>query len=381
VLRQDLEGLRGRRVTIGAWVWASRAAQIWGPGVIFNNGTGPRESANALFMATPTPTFVSWTWDVPAQASSLQFMAWAIAPGASEPLTLYYDGAVLVEGEFSAAPPQFDESGAGVWDGRQVVNQIRNGSAERTWPRLRPAVEHATVAYVRRSPSQIVSSLVDIERTGSILLRDVAPWVVFAFFGTYSWSQVVLRDPAWQYWLVFAALIALPGCLRALLRPSPYRAALVFVGLAGLLVWANVILRVLPALVTNPPPFARYGFPAVLPTMLALVGGWVALWPRRWRIQAAAGVVIAMALLDAAAIRAIHVFYTGSCAAVPAQCSFVAAESLLQQPLLAVVIGVLGIFALYRAMLAERRQPHEVPRSAPDAAPLVSHKQTPRGLE
>lgn len=372
LLPDDIRDIAGHKITVGAWVWASRPAVIWGPGVTFNDGTGPLSSDTRLIQVGTTPTFIAWVFDAPDRLSSLQYMAWAVAPGDSEPLEIYYDGAVLVLGEFSAAvPPQFENTAAqrGIWDERQFTNLIRNGAAEQAWPQLHPAIEQATTRYIRRSPSQVISALLDHERLGQILIVEVLPWVIYAFFSIYAWGQVLLRDPAWQYLFPLVALIVLPGCIRQLIRPPAVetpavRPALAFLGLTALLVWGNVLLRLLPALQTSPPPFPRYGFPALIPVLLALAGGWQMLWPARFQARAAVFLVGSMALLDLKAIDTIMRFFRSSCSTTPEACGFIAAPSLMHQPLVAGLLLLLASVALYRGLFMGLRQPRNIPPSS-----------------
>jgi hypothetical protein len=86
--------------------------------------------------------------------------------------------------------------------------------------------------------------------------------------------------------------------------------AVVFLSTAGALVWANVLGRGLPLLDgRNALAVPRYGFPAALPVMLALVGGWWALLPRRWRAVGAGLCLAGMVVLNATAIWTIYSYY------------------------------------------------------------------------
>ncbi len=203
----------------------------------------------------------------------------------------------------------------GTWAGGEFINVVRNASAERAWPRLHAWVDRLLVTYVRRSPTLVLSSLFDVERTAGTLLRWVPTVVLFAFFGIFGWGHVRLERTVW--FPVFQLVVAAAGlgcCFwisqarrRSVATHVP---ALVFLGIAGVLGWSNVVLRVLP-LLDGRTVFAapRYGFPAVLPAVLAIVGGWSALWPVRLRLHGTLVLLAGFAGLDALAVWTIWSFY------------------------------------------------------------------------
>ena len=74
--------------------------------------------------------------------------------------------------------------------------------------------------------------------------------------------------------------------------------------------WGNAVALRLPMFDVNIDlPTARYAFPAVIPTVLALAGGWWALWPTRYRAHASAVFVLGMLGLNAVSIWRIWSFY------------------------------------------------------------------------
>jgi hypothetical protein len=282
---EDARRFAGGTITVGGWVWASRPASVPGPGVMFDRGDFNVVVVTPPISVTTTPTFVAWQFEVPESTGSLHyFLSAAIAPG-DAPVTIYADGAVLAAGRYPAGEaPQFDDDAArgGVWGGERFINLVRNPSAEGVGPRLRGAIERTSYAYLRRSPSQFLVALLDVERTGRIILFDVAPWMIFALFGAYAWSQVRLEGGWWPWVCGVAVAGGLAGSLwwwvrRRARAPAATRAALAFLALVALALWANAALRALPLLRTEPLPFPRYAFPAILPTVLVLIGGWGAL--------------------------------------------------------------------------------------------------------
>ena len=316
VLGHNLAELRGRRVTVGAWLWASRPDTV-ALGVLINTG-GLDTPAVQPFAVGLTPRFVAWTYRVPEDAQRLQFVVAAAAPPA-EPLEIYLDGAVLARGTFPAEPPAFADVGAGggTWGGRSFANLLRNASAEEAGPRVRAWLDRAVARYARRSPSTALVSVLDIERTGRLTFLDVAPSMADMFFTRFGWGGNILPGDGWVVVFRGLALASLAGCALWLLRPRPggpdrLRPALAFLGLAALLVWGNAVLRIHPLIdvaagLTAP----RYGFPAIIPTVLALVAGWCALWPARLRAYGVALLVAGMIALEALVVVRIWEFYYG----------------------------------------------------------------------
>jgi len=305
IMPADLPTIAGGPVTIGAWVWASRAATVAGPGVLYNDGTREVDMIMPAIDVDTTPRFIVWTFDAPRALSSVQVFLPAPHTSDDPPFEVFVDGVVAVKGEFSAGtPPVFDRSATGgVWNGQPFINLVRNSSAEQAWLYVRPEVDSALRPLVRRSVSRIVASLFDIERTGPIVLFDVAPDLVFRSFATFGWGDVMPSGHGWRWAFPLALLAVLMGCARALPESdwSPQRVAIAGFLAIGALLWANAALRILPALVAQPPPFPRYGFPAIGPLALVLAAGWLAWWPARWRVIGIATLVIGLIMLNALA--------------------------------------------------------------------------------
>lgn len=320
VLAQDERLLAGRSVTVGGWIWADRAATVGGPGLVLGRpGTAEFETITHPVTVTTTPRFVSWTSTIPTQTVVLYYGLFGSPTETPErPLAVRLTGAVLVEGkELVDSVPIFDDDTArtGVWNGRHFTNLVRNPSGKQAWPRLRPWFEHALIRYVHRSPAQVLAALFDVERTGSFLLWIVTPMVLDGFFNGFAWGHVRLAGFAWPFFFRGLALIALAGCVKWTVLPNtaPSRAvgpALVFLACAGMLVGINTIMRPLPMLQAKILlPAARYAFPAIVPVVLTLAGGWWALWPRRYRAYGSYVFLLCLIVLDIASIWRIWAFY------------------------------------------------------------------------
>jgi hypothetical protein len=115
--------LKGKQVTIGAWVWAEHAIQGFGPGI------------NALYQyqdqwygfkpasISTRPQFIASTITVPLEEDRIQI--WLRASSPEEVNTrIYFSGVVFTEGTFPfEISPQLNEKGTeGNWAGRPFKN-------------------------------------------------------------------------------------------------------------------------------------------------------------------------------------------------------------------------------------------------------------------
>ncbi len=319
MLETDIAHLAGQEVTAGAWVWATQPISSATLSLDYGTYHQPVQSLTAVPLSiTTTPTFVAWTTTVPTNTLRLQYRLSVLPTGGSQAGQVFLDGAVLVPGRFPATdPPSFDDDAArrGTWAGSEFSNVVRNGSAEQAWPRLNPWVDRLLVKYARRSPTLVLASLFDLERTGRTLLYDVPALVLFSFFGVFAWGQVHLERTAWLPIFQLVVATAGLGCGRwvwetyrrshATLVP-----ALTFVAIAGLVIWGNVVLRVLP-LLEGRTVFAapRYGFPAAIAAALVLAGGWHTVWPPRLRFHGMLVLLAAVAALNIVALWTISSFH------------------------------------------------------------------------
>ncbi|NJP07737.1 MAG: DUF2142 domain-containing protein [Chloroflexaceae bacterium] len=75
VLEEQVAQLAGNTITVGGWLWASRPARVLLPGVAASARPGEAfETASRRVRVTTEPTFVAWTYTVPAQTRSLHYV-------------------------------------------------------------------------------------------------------------------------------------------------------------------------------------------------------------------------------------------------------------------------------------------------------------------
>lgn len=311
LLQADVEALRGQAVTLGAWIWASGPVRVRSP--ILDDG---HQAIWEPIEVGPTPTFYALRATIAAEAKEVRIiLSPQVDRTVAQTVTVWYDGLVLAEG---ARPldqvPLFDDPAGreGVWGGELFVNHIRNGSAEVAWPRVRGWVEKGSRDLPLHLPVSLpyLVGLWDWAYTGRAYKAALVN-MFRSFWARFGWNHVGLASEWYTFLAGWTAIgIASAGVSMARARrayPSPTQRALPFLGLAGAMVWGICLLRTdyfQPFI-----PGARYAYPAIVPTALALMGGWLAWAPRRARRWTAVGLLCGMALLDGVSLVTIWTFY------------------------------------------------------------------------
>jgi len=272
--------LRGQPLTLGAWMWASQAVTVNGPMLVSDQPL----SSTAVTIGTQ-PAFFAWPATIGADAQAAWVLVQpSLADDPARPVTVYYDGLVLASGLRPAGtPPVFADLGAtqGSWGGQPMVNEVRNGTLQEASLRVRPWVEHLAtrLAGAYLSPSVLLGAVLDSRATGSFYLAT-AVRLFRTFWGAFAWGNVAL-SPNWYILLRYATLLGIAGGVARLSQgfgglSRPHQLALIWLGVAVLAIWTEVLLRGLFT-VLDPRlyiPTARYAYPAMIPSMLLLVAGW-----------------------------------------------------------------------------------------------------------
>lgn len=304
-----VRNLRGKTVALGAWMWADRPLKARMP--LLNDGKGTWRTVEL----DETPSFYVITKTVSVSTKWVQVVLYPYL-GKDSPagVTVYYDGLVMVEMEHPPDTSPLLEGGDGrvvVWGGRRFTNLVRNASAESVGPRLRPWFERRLVRYTRRRPSLVLDSLFDWQAAKRVH-RATATNLFNSFWCRFGWNSVGL-SVGWMYVATTLSAIGLLGALVGVFKNAggTRGRALIVLGFAAALAWLNAQLRSLPP---SPNPFipsARYTYPAIIPTALALVGGWWSLAPRRARRWTLTIAFAILGLLDVAALSTIWTFWYG----------------------------------------------------------------------
>lgn len=266
-------------------MWATQSLEIALP-IIFDG----KNRLMQMVEISPSPRFYAFQARLANDAvQAYVFLQPEIALPATSPATIYYDGIIVLVGQWPVTvAPVFDDSFArnGTWAGRSFTNLVRNGSAEAAGPRISPAAEavfkHLAKAHI--SPSVLLTSLLDIELSGPIYQASVHN-VFETFWAKFGWAHVVL--PVLWYRAIGIMVIMgllgwlIPSSIKTSL-PSPLKAAGVFLLVASLFVWSITLARGVFS-ITEPRiyiPVARYAYPVIIPTMTFLTSGWYLLGKR-----------------------------------------------------------------------------------------------------
>jgi hypothetical protein len=268
--------LRGKMVTVGAWIWATEPMHIRALSLYDHGRLDMKQEADV----TTKPAFVTLSVELPANASRPRIILEPVQQAAAKPVTIFYAGLVAAEGQRPGDPPVFDGSGAsrGAWGGQPFQSLVRNGSPDAAWvavhPRMAPLFDRIFQLYV--PPTLVTSSLLDWPASGSYYF-SAAQNLVRTFWAKFGWGNVPLLGQ--QPYLVLALVTAagLVGAALGLSRRWRYLpwAALALLAMTLAAVWGQAMARGLHTLLYQSfIPGARYAYPAIVPTLLVLVAGW-----------------------------------------------------------------------------------------------------------
>ena len=342
LLTRDVEALRGQEVTIGAWMWATEPVPVRAPALRDGSPHAPH-----VLDITTTPVFYAHTQLVSDEAHQVEVVLDpSLGAGAREPVTVYYDGLVLHEGVWPLdSAPRFDDPSGqrGRWGGQPFTNRLRNGSGEWLWPRLRPWVEQSLMVYAPAPLSLFVASVLDWSRTRALYL-PTADNLFRTFWARFGWNHIGLPEVWYRIIRVITAFSLIGLLIRAarVVRSSgvPENAgaifndegfqnalrsmgssgqenlahkkrAIAFLAIVMFIGWGSALLRFHPNLDQVFTPSARYGYPVIIPTALALMAGWLAWVPGRHQGRVACGLLGALALLDVVSMTTIWKFFGG----------------------------------------------------------------------
>lgn len=322
LLNEEIRRVAGHTITLGGWVSADRTATIAGPSLLWSSkGASTFESETMPVTVTTAPTFVAWTFDVPTNVSNIQYALQGTQLNEDEqPLRIMLDRPFLADGAFpTGVEPTFDDASAtrGSWAGKAWTNLLRNPSGRQPAPRPKPWLDRLLARVLPRPPAQMIMGMFDAGLTWPHIQRVVAPDLLRGTFTGFAWAHIGLFGNQWRWIFGGVVLVALAGCLRWFAQRAQgnptLRPALLFLLIAALLAWGNALIWVLPMLWSRPPvAAARYTFPAMIPLVLALVAGWWALWPRRYRTYGTLVLLCWLLILNGISVWTIRSFYASS---------------------------------------------------------------------
>ncbi|MCL5611416.1 MAG: hypothetical protein M1485_02500 [Chloroflexi bacterium] len=272
--------IRGRTVTFGAWIWADQAAQLTSPYIRFLTSQGLFvNSPQTTFELNTKPMFYHLVFRIPDDAGNATlYIQYTPVTAHSR---IFMDGLVLAPGEHYTMPHFSDPNGSQVdWDGQHFQNLIRNGSGEQSAFRLRPWADKisARLANSGIDLSLFLATIQDWKGNGWYY-RDAFATLFRTFWASLAGDKVVLPTPYVNYILELLTVIGLAGAGHLLWsKRKDLRWDLIFIlGMSFFMPWALAVTRgVSGFLVENPLyPWARYAYPAVIPTALLLCAGWL----------------------------------------------------------------------------------------------------------
>ena len=281
----------GKKVTLGAWIWADQPVQGNLPALY--DGTNVQLESRLLSL---TPTFYWMTVPVPQNASHLEIQLIAPAlPEGTQSVKVYYDGILLVSGKWQVdKPPVFSSSNTqrGSWGGKLFINPIRNASAESVWVYVQPRVEKLTrkipwLAHL--SPGELLASTMDVA-TSRWLYRATIRKLFETFWAKFAWESISIPAIGYQILKIFSLIGVVTTGIFSIFRfkriPFTVKSSLIWVLLATAVILSIVLFRGFFGIynVRTYIPVARYGFPVVIPMMLILCYGWHKLinWMSYW---------------------------------------------------------------------------------------------------
>ncbi|PWH13801.1 MAG: hypothetical protein DDG59_13725 [Anaerolineae bacterium] len=266
----DLKKLRGKAVTVGAWMWAKENSQGNFLELIIDGKSVGEKKEISL---TTQPQFFRRYYLIPSEAQQ----GWLVlsTDNLIEGTQLYIDGIVMAEGLYiSSETPHYAnaQASAGSWQGNSFRNLVRNGSAEVTVPVLSD-LSSRWLSKGRINPVYFWS-IVDIKGVGWFYAQSLQS-IFRTFWGQFGWAHVPLVGK-WSYDVLFGlTILVFCGIVLSILQQIKGKWRLLtfftisiliqlsFVLLRGELNWDDKLLL----------PVARYFLPAILPLSSALCTG------------------------------------------------------------------------------------------------------------
>ena len=283
-------------VTLGAWIWSSRPMRIQMPTLSCDCGRQLQEFTREIQIGTE-PKFYSISATLPANALYVWVAMITSADLEGAQGSIFYDGLVLIKGEMPTKdPPRFEDASgeSGTWGEKSFTNLLQNPSAEQAGPGVHSWANKIGVkiipAWPRSYPSDILVSLFDWKGAGWYY-QETLGFLFRTFWAKFGWDYVSLPGSHPYRILVVITFLGIAGAGWAVWRKRkvlPWELfLLVCLTLFG--IWILAIFRGIGSLFGWAlTPVARYGYTAILPTLLVLNTGWLEIMYmlKRWlRIQ------------------------------------------------------------------------------------------------
>jgi hypothetical protein len=312
--------LGGTTITAGTWAWASEPVET--RLLSIHDGTNTIRLTGTL---TDNPSFFATTARLPEGTSRVWLTIEPTVPAERKNVTVFYDGMLLVKGEYPVDEiPSFTDGRGlhGLWEGEPFENLLRNPSAERAWPSLRPWVDNQIARFApdQTRPSMVLYSVLDPSAAG--WYYQISSQSLFrTFWAKFGWGHVSLIGNKPYRSIEFFTFFCLFGTLFAMWRKKLVLKGdtLAWLILLTLGVWSSTLTRGAIYIFVNRVfiPVARYAAPAIIPTTLLLSVGWtelLTLAERGLRLSARVKYIIYVSfflVIDVVSIISIIIFYNG----------------------------------------------------------------------
>ena len=313
VPKADIRQVIGKRVTLGAWIWADQPVEQ--KVAVLQIYSVPVQYYQPITLTT-TPTFYAFTVELPENTGNLVISLSPFTGKSPRGSTVFFDGVLLVKGRHpSEEPPLFSDSTgrSGVWAGAKFTNLLNSGSAEESWPSVNPIVDHLAEKIIpdRGRLSFIIYSILD-RRAGGPYYQLTLRQLFWTFWAKFGWGNVYLVGHKPYRLIGLLTYIGLAGLLVAAWR---YRGKLpwhllLFLAITILVVWALTFLRGVFYIIYKPYiPNARYTYPAIIPVMLGLNTGWLGWVPEQQSKFGAYFIVGIFLILDIVSVYSLLSYY------------------------------------------------------------------------
>jgi hypothetical protein len=272
--------LAGKEVTLGAWIWASQQVQVVSPALFVPEG---KQIFAENIQVDQKPKFFVFHTSLPDATDKIWIALKPFADLTTSKISVYYDGLILLPGNWPEANiPVFDSSAGqtGNWGGQSFVNILRNSSAESSWLRFRPQIDQAVEKIYNVQPTIVLNSLLDLQGN-SYYYQATVKNVFQTFWGKFGWQKVYLVGYHPYTFLGLITLLGLFGTVITLYihrKCLPWKSLLLLIS-ALIIVWGITIVRGVNSFqghVFIPP--ARYTYPVILPTVGLLQLGWYGIY-------------------------------------------------------------------------------------------------------
>ena len=274
-----ISALRGKTVTLGAWIWATQP--LTSDTLALYDGSS---YFSQRFQIETSPKFFSIAVPLAEDASHVRVMLSPFSRQNKDSITVFYDGLVLVEGSHPLnVAPQFDDPSAekGTWGGISFHNLLRNASGEVAGPAIRPWARELSSGLLHAMPFPALEFSVLLDWRGAEwYYQSVAKNLLNTFWSKFGWGHVPLLPFTDQFYILLqmVVLTGFAGTIIRMLRSGHYRLwnMLLFFGLTMSGILVQTILRGMESLYGEVfIPGARYAYPVIIPFMLALNAGWL----------------------------------------------------------------------------------------------------------